>query len=219
MNEFFVFMLYSSLEFLALILFILSVFRFKLKYFILEIISSTVVMALFSYLLIVLEMQKIILIIQSIALIFIFRSFFKQKLLYSIIVIPICYIAYALIQSVVVGIATYYNYLEFDDLVVAFTQKGYVIQTITAAIVIIISAYIKVFNGGFGFSIKKKTPKAHLFLLVTIASMVIISLIYYACNTSSSYVLFILCFTSILISVVALIMFSNNHNRIEIKSQ
>ncbi|MEX2460029.1 MAG: hypothetical protein WD469_01785 [Paenibacillaceae bacterium] len=93
--------------------------------------------------------------------------------MYSTIIVIAGFVFYGALQTPIVFISIYLKVLDFNDLNNAFSEKAYIVQTLSAVIAVTISIYIKIFNGGFGFSFRTKKTKDRLFLYTTIISIVI----------------------------------------------
>lgn len=188
MLDFLLYMLFSSFEYFAIIMLILSVYRFRLKYYKIEILTNVFLITFASYFLTIFKVYHVVPLPVFLMpfQIWLLTRIFKRKFMYSAIIVIAGSVFYGALQTPIVFLCIYLKVLDFNDLNNAFSEKAYIIQTLSAVIAITISIYIKIFNGGFGFTFRKDTSKYKIFLYTTIIS-IIISFIAFSSYLISKY--------------------------------
>jgi hypothetical protein len=167
----------------------LSLFNFKVFYYKKEFVISVSLITFITYFITVWN-STFVMVSMTPILIFSLVYFFKENIGKSVIVVLSGSVIYGAMQFGIVKFAIYLNYISIADLGNAFAIKSYVMQTLSSTIAITIAIYLRIFNGGFGFSLKSKNKPYKIFLSVTVASFLLCALCFFAFNTSSKNSLF-----------------------------
>ncbi|QGQ97902.1 hypothetical protein EHS13_24945 [Paenibacillus psychroresistens] len=167
----------------------LSLFNCKILHFKKEFLYSVIIITVVTYFITVWNSTFVIVVMPPL-LIFFLVFFFKESIIKSIIVVLSGLVVYASMQFGISTLAMHYGYLEMSDLDNSFGIKTYVMQTLSGTIAITIAIYLRIFNGGFGFSLKSKKKPYKIFLSATLVSFVLCSVSFIAFNTSSRNSLF-----------------------------
>lgn len=199
MINFLSYMIFSGLEYLALLLLMFSVFSVRLNYYKREIIIVSTSATLISYLLIIFNIYKYapIPLILAIVLSFVFRHLFSVRYTYALIVSLGGLLLYGLLQGAIVKLSVIYGILSPDAINNPFAIKSYILQAACSLLVSTISIYTILTRGGFGFTFRKKTNRL---FVISLCCLFALSLLTYSAFTFTET-------TGILtISVVALIV-------------
>jgi hypothetical protein len=189
MSDFFGYMLFSGFEYCGIVFLILSLFNCKIFYYKKEFLISVSLITFITYFITVWN-SNFVMVSMPLILIFSLVYFFKENIGKSVIVVLSGSVIYGAMQFGIVKFAIYLDYLDISDLGNAFAIKSYVMQTLSSTIAITVAIYLRIFNGGFGFSLKSKNKPYKIFLSVTIASFLLCALCFFAFNTSSKNSLF-----------------------------
>lgn len=122
--------------------------------------------------------------------IILFIRFFKvDKRIYATVITVGGFVIYGLIQFGVASLAVTIGDLSANELSSTFSLKTYMLQLTCTLISMAISYYIRISNGGFGFSIRG--GKSKYFLITAILSTLIISLtlLGFYLNQTASYII------------------------------
>jgi hypothetical protein len=208
MLDFFGYMLFSGFEYCGILFLTLSLFNCKLFYYKKEFLISICLITFVTYFISIWNSNFVMVSMPPI-LIFCLVYFFKENMGKSIIMVLSGTVIYGAMQFGIVKFAIYVDYLSISDLGKAFAIKSYVMQTLSAAIASTIAIYLRIFNGGFGFSLKSKNISYKIFLTVTVASFLICALCFYAFNTSLKNSLFNI--TGVLFVVTSVLVLFLSH--------
>lgn len=212
------FMAFSSLEFLSIIILMLTLFQFKIKYFIVETISTSILMTLISYLLVIFEVSSSLLVIlQIISLVLLFKFIFKEhKWKYCILVVTLSYIFFVGIQSGLIGLFVYAKYFTMQDLTNVFAVKTYTFQTIEFIFCLFLSASFKIFKQqGFAFQANSKVKKLNHFIGAVIMCAILSSALLFGFNQSVNLQYFIVVLVGLFIITLLLLYLSIKRNEAE----
>jgi hypothetical protein len=218
MLNFFMFTLFSSIEFLALIVLTCSLFNVKISVNKKEIFIMTLVITLLSYIITVFNIHKIIPIplLQAPVLIIMFKYLFARNWKYSIVIILIGYVLFAAMEIGIGSIALIKDFVIMDDLQNAYAFKTYVMQTIDGCVGIAISGYLIKFNEGFAFTLKrKKSIQPKLFVSVAIALFGLLIAAGLVFLIAKSFISFIVILLLLIVSYIILIRLSIKRDEIE----
>lgn len=199
MFNFLTYMLFSGMEYVALLVLIFSVFSIRLGYYWKEIIVISISTTLLSYLLVIFNIYTYVPIplLLSIVLSITFKRLFSVRYTYALVISISGLVLYGLIQGLILKLSIWYGILSPDALSDPFAIKSYIFQTAFALLTSSIAIYTILTRGGFGFSFRKKTNRVFIILLCCLFAM---SLLTYSAFTITET-------TSILtISVVALVV-------------
>jgi hypothetical protein len=189
MSDFFGYMLFSGFEYCGIVFLMLSLFNFKIFYYKKEFLISVSLITFITYFITIWN-STFVMVFMSPILIFSLVYFFKENIGKSVIVVLSGSVIYGAMQFGILKFAIYLDYLSISDLGNAFAIKSYVMQTLSSTIAITIAIYLRIFNGGFGFSLKSKNKPYKIFLSVTVASFLLCALCFFAFNTTSKNSLF-----------------------------
>jgi hypothetical protein len=183
MLDFFGYLLFSGFEYCGVLFLMLSLFNCKVFYYKKEFLYSVIVITIVSYFVTIWNSTYVIVVIPSL-MIFFLVYYFKENILKSIIVVLSGSVVYAALQYGITSFAIHYGYLSMADLDNTFAIKSYVMQTLSATIAITIAIYLRIFNGGFGFSLRSKQKPYKVFLAATLVSFILSALCLFAFNSS-----------------------------------
>ncbi|MCM3273074.1 hypothetical protein [Paenibacillus elgii] len=215
MINFLSFMLFSSLEFFALIFLIFSLFTFKLKFYLKEFIFTSIFMTFVSYGFVITNLNDYIVILQIPILILLFRFIFKEKKwLYASWIVVSGYISYICIQAMVALLFVFFKFQSVESTMDAFDYTSYTGQLISATIAITIAMYINVYGQSFGFTFRI-TRKNPIYYLLSILSIIVAGISYYIFSIQQNFALIILFASVIIILTSVLLYFSNKQDHEE----
>lgn len=217
MLNFLGYMLFSSFEYCGIFLFILSVFTFDLRKFKIEFSLVVFSITLFSYFLVVLNLQNVIPLplIMIPCMIFMTYKVFKQKLSWTLVAVIGGTAIYGLMQFLISMYAIHLGYLNLNDLSVAFAIKSYVMQTLSAVIAISIAIYIRIFNGGFGFSLRAKKKKYKALIYTFVISWITYCLAFLAFNMTKNISILTTYGITLIATSLVIIYLSHKRDQIE----
>lgn len=138
----------SILEYLSLLVFCISLFRFNVKEFFAKLVLSSVILSFVSNTMQVESLQDIAPVINVILLLFLVTIILRTRLLHSIIMVVISYVGFSLVQWILYTITIRFGLFES---IVTYTKSGFFLQGITAVVMFLISAFLKWQKGGFGY--------------------------------------------------------------------
>ncbi|MFD0587712.1 hypothetical protein ACFQZE_06835 [Paenibacillus sp. GCM10027627] len=215
------YMIFSSLEYFSIFFLIFSFFRLYPENYKKEIAYLTFGSTFFSYILVLLKIHNYIplpLLIMPVV-IYILKKILDRKLRYAIISTVSGFIFFLSVQFIVISISIFFDISTTKTIHEPFILSSYFHQLIGSIITICIALFIKIFNGGYGFTFKKKlsSSKSRLFLIVTLTLglLSIINFTTFLLTESSSISGTILIATASLISVLIITYFSNKMDNIE----
>lgn len=171
------FMLFSTIETVALYYLIMSLFRFKWKWYIWQALFVILLNNLQSYLLRnELGMSNVSPLILILIFILFFASVVRMPLILSIIATISGYAVFAVIQTIIV-LLVFGSISEID----ASKSNGYVLQTLTAAVVFILFSFSYRKGKGFTFDLDKLRLKLEDIVLsvLTVGFVIGISVLLY----------------------------------------
>ncbi|OPH47589.1 hypothetical protein BC351_10380 [Paenibacillus ferrarius] len=212
------FMIFSSIEFLSVIILMLTIFQFTIKYYIKEVISTSVIMSLFSYFFVIYDVGEIFVVLQIFSLIMLFKFVFKERnWMYSIVVPSVSYIIFVFLQAILIGLFIYAGYFNsMQELKDAFTVKTYTFQLIEFIFCLFICISFKIFRQqGFAFRADSKIKKMNHFIGTVIVCVILSTALLYAFNQSLTIQYFIFVFVGLIIITLILIYFSIKRNEAE----
>jgi hypothetical protein len=210
MLDFLGYLLFSGFEYCGVLLLMLSLFNCKIIYFKKEFLYSVIIITVVTYFITIWNSSFVIVVMPPL-LIFFIVYFFKETILKSIIVVLSGLVVYAALQFGISTFAIHYGYINTSDLDSSFGIKTYVMQTLSGTIAITIAIYLRIFNGGFGFSLKSKKKPYKIFLAATLSSFVLSSVCFFAFNASSRNSLFNI--SGVLFVVAAVLVLYLSHKR------
>ncbi|TVY09895.1 hypothetical protein [Paenibacillus cremeus] len=212
------FILLSSLEFSSILLLVMSIFHFHVKYYIKELVGSSVLLAGCSYIIIeLLNMQQYAIPIQVLLVVAMMILMFKQKLLYGFFTSIVGYAAFLSVQGLLVFIIKMYNIVDLEQ-IQPDSFEGHALQVVTVTIIYIFCWYIKFTNTSFGFELDGKenvTTKNIVFLnlgVLVVIQLAVFSYMYFSEKNATALIAFVVIL--ILITMVT-IYFSSKRNKEE----
>jgi hypothetical protein len=217
MLDFLGYMIFSGFEYCAIFLFMLSVFTFDLRNYKKEFMIVVFSITFLSYVLVIFNLQNIIPLplIMIPIMIYVTNKIFKQKLSWTITAVIGGTVIYGAMQFLICMLAINMGYLNTDDLSKAFAVKSYVMQTLSASTAISVAIYIRIFNGGFGFSLRSKKKKYKTFLFAFIVSWTIEYFAFLAFNMSKNASVLVIFGITLIFSSLVVIYLSNRRDYIE----
>lgn len=136
MNEFLLFMLFSTLEYYSILFVSLVLWSFdtssKLKILYLSLILSAI-----SYIFREFGLDSLSPVYTLVFMIIIFMMFYSARIKYAILIAISGYAISSVVQVILVGLLLYFKILEMSDLS-SFTAKGYMTQLATCILIMII---------------------------------------------------------------------------------
>ncbi len=190
------FVFFSSLEYFAVLIFILVQFRFSIRENIEKIVLISILLSFVSFSLINADLRGISPAVQNLIFLFYIWIVLKVSLLNSIIMVLTGYTVYGLVQTCVLAIHAQLGLIS--GVVVVGAGITYQLQVISSVIMILISTCILVLNGGFSFvgnrgklSQKRMTRKYILYIVYILAAFIVTLLtnLYLLTNANPSYTL------------------------------
>lgn len=214
MLNFLGYIIFSSYEYCGIFLLMLSIFNCDVKENKKEFFVTIFLVTVISYVFTLIASQYVVLIITPLLIISV-RYFFKEKIGKSFIIVLGGSAIYLAIQFGISRLAIHLNYLNINDLTSAFEVKSYVMQTLSSTIAITISIYLRIFHGGFGFSLKGRNKPYRVFLYTTMWSFMLSIASFLSFSLSKSISLLTITTVMFIVSSVIVIFLSYNRDRIE----
>ncbi|QAV18876.1 hypothetical protein PC41400_14790 [Paenibacillus chitinolyticus] len=179
----------SFLEFSALIVLSLTIFGFKLQYYKREILFTSLLMSVLSFLLYEYDLLAVMTIVQIGALILLIRNVFKEKnWLYSTWVVIAGNVFYVLIQTVYVHLSVRSGFFStFEEATLPMNYKSDISQVICSLIAYTISVYIMIMKQGFAFGFRSIDKKTTIYFHVSLFIILILSAGYTLVDTPVKY--------------------------------
>ncbi|OME97386.1 hypothetical protein BK127_40605 [Paenibacillus sp. FSL H7-0331] len=206
----------------ALILLILSVFKFELnKINCFKLLVSSFIFSVLSLVIINLQLHNFAIAIQIPIVILIFKFVFNENGKYSIWISITGYITFLMMQGIFASILILNDCMTPEDLQ-PFSEKGYIAQVSSLVFVIIISYLIKKYNEGFTFNFtskfkqKRKLSSSRPYIIVAVLAALITAIVYPFLYKSDLIVMFISSLVLTVICFFSLIFLSIKRNKEEI---
>lgn len=198
---------FSGLEYFSLIFIVLCMFRFKLKYFIKEMIITTLILTFISYILLMANMTPFIMLVNFVLLTLIFMFIFKEKCLYSLWITFSGTTVFAIAQTSIVMISMLSGTITPEDTTQSFGFTVFAHQALTATIIVAIGSWIKYTNSGFGFNFRTQLNKP-LYTMIALLSVVVCSVFFFLYSSQEHHVFFCLMISSFISLFILAIRFS-----------
>jgi hypothetical protein len=210
MKDFLFYMLFSGFEYLAIFFLIFGFFNLSFKYFSKEMILGVFLITFTSYILVrynLAETFPLPLILIPLTVLILVKIF-KQGVLRSIILSVAGFVVYGGIQFIIAIVLVKLQYMTATDLHFSFSIKSYTMQTICGFLAIAIGLYIKLTNGGFGFTMSKRISGRKGFVIISVCLVLVCSIACLGFYTFASVALLLLSLTVIIISIMILFYLS-----------
>jgi hypothetical protein len=175
------------LEWFALILLTFAIYRFQIRDYTLQIVATTFLLSLLSYLIIVtLELRILATLVQPIVVFLFYWILFKVPIYYAGLCVVNGYLGYCVIQSII-----FYVFSGFGTSLLPATPLTFVAQTVTAITVFLVVLLATRSRLGFSFVEQSEVTKIRLqgtnlkLLMLTLAGYAVLSsfnFIYYLDN-------------------------------------
>lgn len=163
--EFLLFMLFSSVESLALIILVLAIYRFRLNECRRVAIFTSIVMALQSYLLReTLPLTDLVPFINAILISLLLTTVLLVPIHWSMFVALCGYVSFVVLQALLIEIS--FGWLEIEQLRV-YPYKGYLLQLVTASLAILLARALYSRGYGFAFDFEAKRLKWEKGIVIT----------------------------------------------------
>lgn len=173
MLNFLGYMVFSGFEYCGLIFLMLSIFNSDIRQYKKEFFTIVLVVTTITYVITIINSQ-IVIIFSLVTLILGLKLKMNQTFRRSLIIVFGGMIIYLTMQYCVSRLALHYGYLQMADMESPFAIKSYVMQTLSSILAITISIYLRIFHGGFGFSLRSSKVKSYkIFLFTTILSLLL----------------------------------------------
>lgn len=211
MVDFFSYMLFSSIEYFAMLFLTLAIFRFDWKHYKKELIITSIAMQLIAYVLIVTDLAQIWQFIQLPLLYIAFVIIFKQKKLYSLWLV-LGSLSFLVVQMGVILVCLHFGLIQQSDLTQSFGCKVYSVQSIDSFVAMIVGAFIKYANQGFAYTFRSQLRK-RLYITVALICLAVFSVGYYLFSSNTNY--FYLSVSSTLVLFAAFMRYSFTQEREE----
>lgn len=185
------FMFFSILEGIGLVTLMLTIFRFKIKYYIWPSLSIVIFMSLASFILRnELSLSYVVPIINVVGFMFFVAIIFKQSTVGSAIMSITGYFSYGIIQ-VLLAKAIYGNMQVLESNIV----NGYILQSVTFIACSALSYFL--YGHGYGFAIdffdKFRFKFENVFIMsVIVVSIILFAVIMYTINLTAMSILFLI---------------------------
>jgi hypothetical protein len=184
--NFFLFNLFSTIEVIAVIILMLSIFKYRVMDYIPQILLTSLTMSLISHTIHFEFENNSVVPIVSIIVLFIFVWLaFRVALLYAMIISVVGYVTYGLLQTVIVYILQFTGLVSLDTALKPYSLLGYLMQLITSIVACLISYQIRKKNFGFNWipyssSAKFRLKGDNIILFITvIVSVFVIGLAFF----------------------------------------
>jgi hypothetical protein len=206
--------LFSAIEFSALIVLTLCAFKFRVKKYAKEISIISLVMSCISFGLSHFELNNYAPVIQLVILILLFKVIFKESLLYSFISNILGFVLFNAIELASFQLFTNYKLVDASALGGAANATTYILQTVSSIIIYVVSIVMRYLNQGFGYvevgiaqNRNVKTTNKY-FLIISVVAMISLFVIFdlLLTNKESIYVA-ISAGALIILSIILIYMF------------
>jgi|GEM_PF-6500948 len=207
------YMFFSSLEYLAFILLVFSVFTFRPERYMLIITLLTILTTILSYFMTITDLYKIIPIPIIVApiLAFVLNRIFHDKYTYCLVATIGGLVIYGLIQGIVIKLANSVNLpIDIND---PYGLTTYFIQSICAVIGISVSVYTCFTHSGFGFSFYRLSNRR--FVLLSVCMLLICSIAYVTSVNVHSSTTFMTAICAMIIGTLIIMFLSYQQDQIE----
>ncbi len=209
MKDSLIYIIFSGMEYITLILFVVSVFNMSFKTFYKDILISGLSLTFLSYLLMINKVHLLIpLPIVLIPVLFVFfHKLFLETFLKSIILTISGFIFYGIIQYFIVGMILSFSVLELDELFYEFSSIGNNVQLVCSLLTLIIAIFIKATNSGFGFMMLSTVAGIKKMIVYNVCTMLGFIIIFWALYYFKNLLFFSIALaTSILAGSIILIL-------------
>ena len=212
------FVLFSTFEFLSILLFMFVLFRLKIAHNKFHILFIAVLLSYISYNLHVAQLSGISPLLQMLVYFLLIWLMFRIQIFYALVISAISYISFGMVQSIFLVSLHLLNIITFDQIVPG-TMLGYFLQICTATIMLTITLILKKLNWGYDYvphnefaPIKLKNENLH-FLIIIVISVLFIGIVYYITLNEQYAMGFNHLITLLILTVILLIIISNKKNR------
>jgi hypothetical protein len=183
------FMFFSIIEGMGLVTLMLSIFRFKIMYYVWPSLTIVIFMSLASFILRnEMSLSYVVPIINIVGFMFFIAIVFKQSTVGSAIISITGYFGYGIIQ-VLLAVALYGNMQKIETNV----AYGYIIQTVTFLVCSVLSWFL--YRNGYGFAIDFDRFRFKfeniLIVSVIVISIILFAVIMYTLNLTAMSILFL----------------------------
>lgn len=181
-----IFLIISMWEWFALIMLAFALYRFEIRYYVGQLVFSSFLLALFSYMVFnVFDLKIFATLIQPIVVFLFFWLLFKIPIFYAGLVVVNGYLAYCLVTSVI-----FYFIKHFGFVSIPSTPTSYATQSIAGLIVLFLARVVVKYRLGFSFvqhghEIKNMSGINLKLLILTIVGYIALSsfnILYYGAN-------------------------------------
>lgn len=213
--HFFGYMCFSSMEYLALVVLMFSVFSFRFSQYRLLILSLTLGSTLLSYILTITKLYMIIptpiILIPLIA--WLLSRLFNDKYSYCIVATIGSSVIYGLIQITVIKLFISAGFITYADTSNPYGFHTYTIQATCGFIGGVIALYIRSTHSGFGFSFYKTINRK--FIIVSIFSIIVCAISYSLTIHTNWSTAFVLTLLAMIMAAVYLVVLSHQQDKLE----
>ncbi|TNJ63241.1 hypothetical protein FE784_26630 [Paenibacillus hemerocallicola] len=181
-----IFLIISMWEWFALIMLAFALYRFEIRYYVGQLVFSSFLLALFSYMVFnVFDLKIFATLIQPIVVFLFFWLLFKIPIFYAGLVVVNGYLAYCLVTSVI-----FYFIKQFGFVSIPSTPTSFATQSIAGLIVLFLARAVVKYRLGFSFvqhghEIKNISGTNLKLLILTIIGYIALSsfnILYYGAN-------------------------------------
>jgi hypothetical protein len=184
--NFLFFNLVSTIENIAAIILLLSIFKYRVLDYFPQTILSGLILSLISHTMRFEFNDSNWVPFVSIITLFLFIWIaFRVALFYALIISVVGYVAYSLIQAILVFILHSLGYLSLETAQQPYALQAYIMQLITSIVAFSISYLLTRKNYGFNWVPYSSTAKFKLtrdnviLIIVTIISVIVVGLVFY----------------------------------------
>lgn len=155
------FVIFSSLEYFSIFIFLFVLFRFDVKEHLFNITVCSVVMALISHMFMLQGISNLSIFAQFFLLLFFSRLMLRTSFFNTAIMLLISYIGFAMSQTAIIAL---YRMNQHNVEIIPYTKNAYIVQIVSAIVICIIAAYIRINKGGFSFIDRDGRRRTKIFI-------------------------------------------------------
>lgn len=219
LSNFLGYSVFSTLEYMGIFYMTFTLFSLYPKYHIKKLVISSLVISIFSYLCIVLNIYNYVPvpILTVLTMFFITHSIVGKKISYSFSVAGGGFLTAALVQLTVTGLFLNNGFLNIERLSDSFSLKTYTVQSLNILIFFSMALISHFLNVRFGYSFRKG-KKYKKFVALTFSMLfifVVVFTIFSFINANENT--YLLMFIVIVISVIIFLYLSHKQDEHEFK--
>lgn len=202
------YLVFSGIEYLAMIVLIFSFFRMKPQNYIKEIALMTVALDILSFILVKFTMEISYFITPSVITIvstLLFMKILKDRFIVSFLKVNAGMIIYSSFQVLISTLFVYFGEKEMNVLL-AYDSSVYILQLISAISVLLVSLALVKFNRGYSFSLRDSLIKIFSLIFSIVVPVLLWICIFRVGSFSESNFSLMIYFTLFLLLMVTIII-------------